>query len=50
MTRNPNTRVEDLHAAQAKAVDKGRDALTIGSLFAAGFILVVSFIAKRFYQ
>lgn len=46
MTRNPNTRVGELHAA----ADKRKDALTVGSLFAAGFILVVSFIAKRFYQ
>lgn len=45
MTRNPNTRVGELHAT-----DKHKDALTVGSLFAAGFILVVSFIAKRFYQ
>ncbi|WP_172623365.1 hypothetical protein [Arabiibacter massiliensis] len=50
MTRNPNTRVEDLHAAKAKDADKGKDALTLGSLFAAGFILMVSFIMKRFYE
>lgn len=46
MTRNPNTRVDELHLAAGKH----KDTLTVGSLFAAGFILVVSLIAKRFYQ
>lgn len=45
MTRNPNTSVDDLHVGPSR-----KEALTAGSLVAAAFMLVVSFIARRFYQ
>lgn len=50
MTMNPNTRTSDLQTA-ANATPSGKTSrTTAGSLIAAAFILVVSFIANRFYQ
>lgn len=50
MTRNPNTRVDELHLTSA-ASDNGRTGVpSVGSLLAAAFMVVVAFIVRHFYQ
>ncbi|HIW75312.1 MULTISPECIES: hypothetical protein [Gordonibacter] len=50
MTRNPNTRVDELHLTSA-VPDRGRAGVpSVGSLLAAAFMVVVVFIARHFYQ
>ena len=43
MTRNPNTDIADLQPASTARSTAKADPRTLGSLLAAGFILVVSF-------
>ncbi|MDN4471285.1 MULTISPECIES: hypothetical protein [Gordonibacter] len=50
MTRNPNTSIADLHPTDAVHTTSKADPRTLGSLLAAGFIIVVSFIVRHFYQ
>ncbi|GAA6489240.1 hypothetical protein K270103H11_18070 [Gordonibacter urolithinfaciens] len=50
MTRNPNTNIADLHPADAARTASKADHRTLGSLLAAGFIIMVSFIVRHFYQ
>lgn len=50
MTRNPNTSIADLQPADADRTASKAAPRTLGSLLAAGFIVVVSFIVRHFYQ
>ena len=50
MTRNPNPNIADLHPADAARTASKADHRTLGSLLAAGFIIMVSFIVRHFYQ
>lgn len=50
MTMNPNMRVSDIHADEKSLILRRAETATIGSLFAAAFIIVVTFIARTFYE
>lgn len=50
MTMSPNTRTNDLKPGSNPLGGKDAGGRTFGSLIAAAFILVVSFIAGRFYE
>ena len=50
MPRNPTTDIADLQPASTARSTAKADPRTLGSLLAAGFILVVSFIVRHFYQ
>ncbi len=50
MTMNPNTNINDLQPQKVSPTTKQEESRTAGSLAAAAFIVVVSFIARRFYR
>ncbi len=50
MTMNPNASVNDLHPGRNPLEKEHASQVTAGSLFAAAFILVISFIARHFYH
>ena len=50
MTRNPNTNITDLHPADAARTTSKAERRTRVSLLTAGFIIMVSFIVRHFYQ
>lgn len=50
MTMSPHTRISELQGEGIAQRPRKTSSLTLGSLFAAGFITVISFIANRFYR
>lgn len=50
MTRNPNTSIEDLYPGKNSIAHNQAGSRTVGSLAAAAFVIIVAFIARRFYR
>ena len=50
MTMNPNARVSDLHTDEKSLTRRRADDISVGSFFAAAFILGITLIARVFYK
>lgn len=50
MTMNPNTNINDLQSQKGSLAAEQGGSRTAGSIAAAAFIAIVSFIVRRFYR